>query len=1366
MRRPALILSVFVGIASLIAIGGGFVLWNRAKQAEVGAWLAEARAEMQAGKLDEAAMFFDRYLTERRDDDAVRREYADLMLEKIKAGKPTGRDNASAFKLLEQVVRENPDDHWLRFQLATFQVRIMQFTSALEHLEVLRKACPPGGSLARATTPGSSAGAAISRHEIDALLADAFVKTGRFREAVDVLCGIVGFDRATRQFSGKHSAHNTASPATFQQLADLLEKEQGDDRSAGLVLSQSTIVNASDPKAWITLAGWKYMHEKDVPAALEAVKKATELAPEDPVVMSTNFQVAMYGQDLGEAAEIAARSLHLYPGQEWPYTSAATLALREGDVAGTIDLLVTGVSKAGPRPMLLQMLVDLPDEPAWNAALASRLADVDSLLAQEERFRAVLAGRRLMAQGKWLDAARALETARPLAAALPALKLAADLALTKCHERLGDSDLQLAAAQRAILENPKSTDARAALAKGLLAAGQAQAALADFRRVASSLKPEELAKRIDIWGPLVRLEHVAIDRHWPNRRSRKEIDALRASLESGIQADKMPVLEAEELAGRGYIDEAIRVLDEALHTSPDETAVATTAIALRARSKEAGTIDEFLTGLAPTVRGSGDVLIATAAACRTLPANVAERIGDMLLDGHPDDLNAAMAALESRLRPGRLEAAQDAARRVEAIAGPADSHSRYATAAMWALKERLAAARLPRSKRDEAIPVRKVLMEIELLRPNWPELHCLFAAVDLLEGKSEEAVARYRRALAARPFDPHIAETLVGLLMRSQHYVEAEQAIAGLDPAVVERMGRTAAELRLRVGKTTDALTIASQAAQAGSDDPDELLWFANLLARNGRAKDAELALGRGVSRSPERVDLWLALADQQAASQDPQTAGETIERALEAVPEASRGLLRAERERRVAGPEQAVGLFRALLQESTKDLFVLERATECFTAARLPDEARATLEAMMKIQPRGTVDEAARCWAIRRLAETMLREGTFPEAEQAITLLAENSGGVGTCTPEDTDLAARLLAQRPEPKSWRMAFDMLDALTRKQPLTAAQKVLAARLLDRVGNSRLARENLLSMALQPDMPIDGYAALVELLLGQGDSSTAVKWLAEMRAQSPDAPETIALQARMEMLRGDRPAAAAAAKRLMPGRDVTPKTAAADIATASTLEGLGFPKASDKLLSQAAAVSPEGVLARIAFLLRQKKLDEAAEAIAKARKSHDSPQLMLLDAALLEAKGQRQKAEETYRRVIAGKNVKAAQRVEATARLAICHLDRKETQQALELLDRALEDQGPHPDLLDAHALAWAAEGDLETAVQDLTDVVLAPTPVRILHVAHTLCLIGDDGNARGQLERALRIGLDPTTLRPSDRERLDYLVKRLGLQLR
>ena len=110
----------------------------------------------------------------------------------------------------------------------------------------------------------------------------------------------------------------------------------------------------------------------------------------------------------------------------------------------------------------MQILLDLSDRPVWRESIEPHLDDIAPALAAEERFRAALNGRLLMAKGRWLEATRELDVARPLAAGSPALALTADLALVECHEHLGDTDLQLTASQRALTGNPESVEARAA----------------------------------------------------------------------------------------------------------------------------------------------------------------------------------------------------------------------------------------------------------------------------------------------------------------------------------------------------------------------------------------------------------------------------------------------------------------------------------------------------------------------------------------------------------------------------------------------------------------------------------------------------------------------------------------------------------------------------------------------------------------------------------------------------------------------------------------------------------------------------------------------------------------------------------------
>lgn len=400
----------------------------------------------------------------------------------------------------------------------------------------------------------------------------------------------------------------------------------------------------------------------------------------------------------------------------------------------------------------------------------------------------------------------------------------------------------------------------------------------------------------------------------------------------------------------------------------------------------------------------------------------------------------------------------------------------------------------------------------------------------------------------------------------------------------------------------------------------------------------------------------------------------------------------------------------------------------------------------------------------MRRLAEPLLREGTFPMVKRAIDMLRENSDGSGTCTPDDADLVVRLLAQRPEPESWRMASDMLDILAKQQPLTPTQKVLTATLRERLGDWRTARADLLDMTVDRDMPAELYATLADLLIKHDDVAAAQRWLPELQSRAPDAPGTIALQVQLARARDDKRAAVEAARRLMPDREVTAETVSADLATAAMLESLGFATAAEKLLSRCAEVSTDGVLARAAFLLRQKRPADAA--IESARGQTKTPRPALLAAEILEAQNEPIEAEKAYREVLAMADVPADVRARATARLVACLIERDQLPEAYRLVDQAILDIGPHPELLDARGLTRVAAGDHVPAIKDFTEAVLAPSPIRLLHLAHVQCLIGNQFDARSSIEQSLKQGLDTAVLLPGDRRKLDFIRGRLGLETR
>ncbi|MFM8891395.1 MAG: tetratricopeptide repeat protein, partial [Planctomycetia bacterium] len=757
------------------------------------------------------------------------------------------------------------------------------------------------------------------------------------------------------------------------------------------------------------------------------------------------------------------------------------------------------------------------------------------------------------------------------------------------------------------------------------------------------------------------------------------------------------------------------------------------------------------------------VMVALAEAIRALPASTVGPVADDLLKEHPNDLLAAMTALDTRLRIGSYDGVADIAKTIASLTSPDSAHAVYAESVGWLLRNQQEPNAVSQTGKTEISAIRKRLAGVEQQRRGWTDLLCLLARIDLLERKTKQAIGHYQQALATRPSDPGIVMAIAAIFVGLGQYADAEKTLDGLDSVTLLQLGRLTAELRLRSGKIKEAVAIASRAAESVAVDPDDLLWFASVIADHDTPSAAAAAIQRGIAHVPPRTDLWLALADYQATAGDHAAAAATLEDALTHGPEEGRALIRAEIERRARRMDGAVAAFRALLEEPMPGPLCLHRAAECFLEAGLATDSQAALERMLTIPPATKADQEAIRWARRRLSEELLRERSFPVSQKSLQDLKDGSVGKDAYTPDDADFAAVLLAGRPEPKSWRTALELLESLGRQQTLTATQVALASRLRGRLGDSRRAREDLLSLAVKPNMPAEVYATFVDLLLTSEDPKSAATWLGKLVTLAPTAPETIALQARVALAQGDTKAAVAAAKRLMPVGDVTAESSASVLAAAGPMEQLGFMPAAENLLARAAETTDAAALARVGFLVRRSRIEEASESLDSLRdRLATDRRFALLEAAVCEKRDRPQDAEPIYRRMLEGTEAGFAERVQAAARLALCLVDRGAAEDAVALADRAVLDLGPHPDLLDARGVASIATGYVAGAVRDLSEAVLAPTPERLLHLAHAKAAAGDASEARAPLQRARAAGLDPEPLRPSDRQRLDQLVKTLG----
>ena len=1240
-------------------------------------------------------------------------------------------------------------------------------------------------------------------------------------------------------------------------LAAILDEKLGDKDVAKRVLDRMVVKNAEDPQAWLALAKWNRQNG-DMEGAAQAVAQASSLAPDQLDTKLASFEILLAEKKFDDAAEVIQSALEAFPNDERAIRGSAILTMQRGDLDRTVKILEEGLRKTGRQPALLLMLADVMLQQNRLEDVEGTIAQIKEVLGASNPAVGLLEARVLIARQKWLQAEQKLDRVRPLVAASQELTRQVDLYLGQCHERLGQYDEQLEANRRVLSDDPTSLAARVGAASALVAAGKSDQGLAEFELVAASIPKERLAGIPQVWSPLLQLRIGEQAKKSPGDRDWTRVDELMDLLGGSemITDEQIAILRADLLVRKGEPKEALGLLSKSLASNkasiPLQSALATLALrqegpeaarkiieaAPEAVRKDAGFLlveaqvasrtagekngEGIATALAEIERRASEIGDADESA-KVLSGLAAihysvgqredsQRLWKQVLETRPDDLRIRMALLDMAKEDGQLDAARAAANDIAKLAGPTSPQGRYAEATTRILDVRLGQQAVPSkdAKRPELSPqekanlreARNLLIEAENERPGWVEIQQAFAEIDGLEGDLPSAIERLQKAVRLGPSNPVVVRQLVALLYASNRFDEAQQVLAMIGPDGLPGFEKLSAEMELRSGKVDQAVVIAERSVAADSSNPGELLWLGQLLSRSGKAERAEEVLARAVEAAPDRPETWLSLVGHQIATGKRAVAERTIARAGEALQGVERPLVLSQAYEMLGRVDEADRALQEAVGEHADSLVAL-RALAAFQVRRgRLAPARETLQRIVDAPGTEGDDRTSKVWARRTLAELTAERGNYAMLQKAIAILEQNADEGGQLGPEDRSIAIRLLADRPEPASWRKALEFLTALSKTQPLSISQRLAVAQLRERLGQWEDCRSELVSLVAAPEAPPTLFAMLVERLIEHRELSSASTWLATLREKAPDAPMTIALEAKLAMAEKDRPKAVAAAKKLMPSGPVPLEQVPQLRSTGKLMEDLGFPKAADKVLQEFAARSIDGIVARVEFLGRQKRPEEALDTLeaawdrlplertlqtavivvrsqspeippelasrvekwfVKARRlDPDSVVIGLLHAELQEIMGRTEAVESMYRELLARENLAPTQRAVVANNLAF-HLAKKSTaQEALELVDSAINELGPHPDLLDTRGVVELELGNVPRAIADLREASLVPSPVKLLHLAAAQAAGNQLEEAKRTLDEARRLGLSPPELQASDKRRLEQLDAVIG----
>lgn len=1449
-----LLILVAITVASL---GGVFLLHRFQVNRNAGSLAKLARLRLSEGKNDEALNLFARYVNFRPTDDEAYGEFATLVLDRAESPIANRADISRAYTVLETAVRRNPSDDKLRQRLAMFEMRIGRYADARQHLQTLRSRlnddAPAAADDAAAANTAETDGSEkpIDRTQVDLLLARSWAGTGDFEEAAAIAGGLIGFDLTKKTFDPKRKAA-AGSTEAFILLAAILEEKFKDPTTANAVLEQLVNVNAKDSKAWLALASW-HRQRGNLAAAKQDVAKAEQIAPKDIDTVLASFELAMASKELSKAVTIMQRGLELAPNDERMVRGSVMLAMQQGEPERGIELLEKSLAETPGRPTLLLMLGDALLQTNRIAEVEQALARLKETIGNSSPAVGLLEARLLIAQNHWMQAKAKLEGVRPLVAGSDDLTRQVDLYLGQCYERLGQFDEQLEANRRVLTDDPTSLAARVGAASALLAGGKADEAQEEFELVAAAIPKDRLAGVPQVWSPLLQLRVAAQMKRSAADRDWSAIDDLLELLQQSqnISSGQMALLRADVLVRKGEPDAAVDLLTTAVQASPKEAQLWAALATLSLRGQDASQARGVLERVPEELVDSPNLLLVGAQlAARepaeeatkqladierraaTLPAEEAARVLSALASIHlglgqpdeaeriwaavtertPDDLRVRTALYELAREQGNPEKCRSRAAEIATLAGATSPQARVAEAGTLILMVResqkkkftgqLAAIELDASERTKLDEARNLLIEAENDRPGWHQIQQLFAEIDGLRGDVPAAIEHLQRAVRMGPANPGIVRQLVALLYSSNRLEEAQQALARLGPDGLEGFERISAEMEMRSGKFDEAVALAERSVSKDSKNPRDLLWLGQLLSRSGKGDRAETVLERAVEEAPDQPETWLTLFSHQVSTGRRKPAERTLERAADKLPENKRQLLLAQGNEMLGRFEEAERNYREAAQAYPDDLSTARSLAAFLVRRGQLNPARDELRGIIAKQADGADARGIQQWARRTLAQLTAETGGYRGLEQAVKLIEQNVGSDGKLPPDDLALQVSLLAGRPEPASWRRAVKLLETLSAAQPLSAAQRLQLARLRERAGRWEECRSEMVSLVAGANTPPALYALLVERLVEHGELSSARTWLTKLRTLAPDAPVTLALEAKLAMAENDRPTAVAAARKLMPAGPVPLEQVAQLKEIARLMEDLGFPKAADKLLGDFADRSVDGVVARAEFLGRQKRTEEALDLLESAwsrlplervlqvglsvirgkgdrptaemtgrieqwfkkafREDPDSVVLALLQAELRELQGRSDEVESLYRELLARKDLAPTQTAIVANNLAF-HLARPETvAEAKQLIDSAIVELGPHPDLLDTRGVVRLADGDPRRAIEDLEEAALEPSSVKLLHLA--LAQVEDkQGNAaRRSLERAKKLGLDPLLLNPSDRARLERVEAALG----
>ncbi len=1200
------------------------------------------------------------------------------------------------------------------------------------------------------------------------------------------------------------------------------------------------------------LARAEYRRRFNLAGADDDLDAALEAAPKDLRVVTAAAERDCSRQQWDAAVARYQLMTEIAPQDRRGYLGLGLVYRRQSELDRAATAWQQGLEKVGPDDLILgwqlaQLWIDQYKLTHDGHKLKQADEQLRTLSSAADKLRLDTPSRIVQAVGNANDYLRAqwwLAQDKPLAA-IPILKRLAVVEdafsertplrisqvdvkwqLAGAWGRIGRWDQAALAYEDVIAIRPADSVPRLAAAKAWLNAGQLTEALKDFRVVVT-----QPPVAVEAWLPYTQalyrqqLRLPATERDW------REFDkALNQVPSSGAAAWQLLLMRADYDLITNRRDEAMALCEQVEHQFiGEEGCLQALALAYQhggvpdAADRILSHLDQIAkSALVPLMtrveilaqRGEDSQVIEVLESARqifhepdlsTVEQRLAEqyiRLGKLtegrkiltaLTERHPDQLQFIQELATVALETGDTAAAESCEEKLLQLEGDDGSVWRYVRARR--LLDAPAASRAALLAEAEYLAT-----ELQSRRPSWPDTYLLLGLLAEQQGRSVQAVAAYRRALALGDRRLQVSERLVALLSRTQQFDQAWQVLND----VQQRSGGSdvlsglAIALSLKTSEIDRALELASDLVKRRPNDPLAQIWLGQSEQLANHLDPAEKAFQRATELAPHELRTWQSLFQFYVKIHNLTKAREALGQLGALVTQTD-----IERASRLAAGYELLGDLPLAVQY-------------CQQALQLAPDNTAVQQQLASLLLRSHDP------AIGKLLEQMERSAKTGEARRNVALLlaarndaaawekcwqlldssAETDAGEAAA---DNRVRALLLTRRgradDRPQAIALLLPLVDNPRVSQP---ADRLLLAQLQEAEGNLAEARRQLEMLLTQPQSSTGPLAIYVDFLLRNQLADEAETWLKKLEAAAPDEWLTTVLRADW-LARQKRTAEIeslverAAIKGIAKCISDRQKAQFA-VQVGQLYSNVGLTAQAIRYGRQAYQISDEFYAPLVTALVAGKQIGEAVQICDEiVKKNPNSQPARALAGALIASESESgaiageadsfltralQQYPEDDELLIAISGVRYLQgRMDAVCQLSRQVLARQPNNsvalnnlaallaeqsgheaEAMTLIERALAQEAHNPTLLDTKGMILFHQGKWEEAAALLDQALTKPTrdPRMRFHRALVHLRLNDHSQAQNCLAEARAAGLTPAALTPTEQKLLTELEQQLA----